>query len=238
MRYFMVFSYDGSKFHGFERQKDVKSVQKTIEDGLSLYLHTKIVIKASGRTDALVHALSQCAHFDYDQKLPHDLKAKLNELFQQEIIIKKIKRVADDFHARFNVVAKTYRYIMNTKPNEETSVYYQNIYYPLDINKMREASKILLGKHDFRNFVSGKRDNYETIIYKITIKKKRNLIIFEFTGAGFYRYMVRHLVGALYDVGRGKVEKETVKKMVDNPDISKNLTVMPANGLYLVNVKY
>lgn len=238
MRYLIYFSYDGSLFHGLERQKDVKSVQKTLEDALSNVLKENIVIKASGRTDALVHALKQSAHFDYKGKLPYNIKNKLNKVLKKEIVIKKIKRKDSHFHARFNVKKKIYRYIINIDYNKKNDHYYFSTKYNLDLKKMKECKKLFLKKHDFHNFVSGDRINYESYIYKIKIKKRNNFIIMEFVGKGFYRYMVRHLAGALFDVGRGKVNIKTIKDMLDYPSIPKQLTVLPAYGLYLVDVKY
>ena len=238
MRYLIYFSYDGSKFHGLERQKSYRSVQGTLEQALSLILKTDIVIKASGRTDAGVHALGQTAHFDYDSKLPPNFKKKLNQELKDDIIIKKICRKDDNFHARFNVKTKTYCYVINLGASRRNDNYYFTTKYKLDLKKMRQAQKLFLKSHDFRNFVSGTRDNYETFITKVKIKKQNNFLIFAFTGTGFYRYMVRHLVGALFDVGRGKVRIDEVKVMLTNPEVPRQLTVMPGQGLYLVKVKY
>lgn len=237
MRYLMSFSYDGSKFHGFQRQNDVVSVQRTLEEALSRLLEEKVVIKGSGRTDAGVHALVQTAHFDTEQKLTKDFKDVLNNELSN-IVIEKIKKVDDDFHARFSVKEKTYRYVINLDRENQDDNYYFTSFVPLDVDKMKRTSKLLVGPHDFHNFVSGNREDYYTEIYKVDIKVDKNHIIFEFTGAGFYRYMIRHLVGALYDVGRGKATVDDVKFMLDFPDVFKQLSVLPAGGLYLVKVKY
>lgn len=238
MRYLITFSYDGSKFHGFQRQKNVKNIQGTLERNLSEILKEEIIIKGSGRTDAKVHALMQTAHFDTSKPIPKDLKKRLNKALNDEIIIQKIKSVKTDFHARFLVKEKTYRYIINFDKKNINDDYYFTSYIFLDKKLMQEASKLFLGTHDFRNFVSGQRDDYVTHIKKIKIKEKNNKMILEFTGVGFYRYMVRHLVGALYDVGRKKISKEVIKEMLYNLENSRQLTVMPAYGLYLVNIKY
>ena len=237
MRYLMVFGYDGSKFNGFQRQKDVKNVQGTIEEALSKILNDKIVIKGSGRTDAGVHAINQCAHFDYSKINTNNLKKQLNNKFNDEIIIKKIKKVNNDFHARFSVKYKEYYYIINQNKNRKDDKYYYTTYKDLNINKMKEASKLFLGSHDFENFVSGERDDYETFINKINITEKNDFLIFKFRGVGFYRYMVRHLVGALYDVGRGKLNIDELQQQIDKKVI-KESSVLPAFGLYLVKIKY
>ena len=197
-----------------------------------------IFIKASGRTDAGVHALKQSAHFDYEFKLPKNFKNRLNQELKGDIVIKKVWKKDPNFHARFNVKTKTYCYVINLDTTRRNDNYYFTTNYKLNLKKMRQAQKLFLKSHDFRNFVSGTRDNYETFITKVKIKKQNNFLKFEFTGTGFYRYMVRRLVGALFDVGRGKVSIDEVKTMLTNPDIPRQLTVMPASGLYLVKVKY
>ena len=103
---------------------------------------------------------------------------------------------------------------------------------------MKRAMKLFVGTHDFRNFVSGPRLDYTTTIYKTKIKRKGDIVLFEFVGIGFYRYMVRHLVGAVIDVGRGKAKVSDVERMIENPLVEKNLSVVSAEGLYLVEVKY
>ena len=223
MRYFIEFSYDGTKFHGFQRQKDVKNVQSLLENNLSLYFSKNILIKGSGRTDAGVHALGQCAHFDYEDIITkRDIK-NINTLLNNDIKIKKCHLVADSFHARYSVKNKTYYYQIKRK---------------LNYNKMKDVSKLFIGTHDFRNFVSGYRDDYISTIYSISFKKRKDLIKITFVGKGFYRYMVRHLVGALVDVGKDKISKDVIREMLEKTDEFKSLSVAPADGLYLKKINY
>ena len=113
MRYLIKFSYDGTKFHGFQRQNDVKNVQGTLERVLSDVIDNEIVIKGSGRTDAGVHANTQCAHFDTDKKITKEDISIINRLLNDEIVIKKWQIVKDDFHARHDVKWKKYVYKVN-----------------------------------------------------------------------------------------------------------------------------
>ena len=237
MRYLITFGYDGSNFNGFQRQKDVKNVQSTIEKELSKILNSPITIKGSGRTDAGVHAINQCAHFDYYKLNCHKLKKELNKSFNKEIIVKKIKPVSSDFHARFSVKNKEYYYIINRNRNKKNDKYFYTTYKDLNINKMKEAAKLFIGCHDFQNFVSGKRDDYTTYIKSIKIVEKKDLIIMKFKGVGFYRYMVRHLAGSIYDDGRGKLQLNELQKLIDKK-IVKESSVLPAYGLYLVKIWY
>lgn len=239
MRYLISFSYDGTLFHGFQRQKNVKNVQGLLEQTLSNYFGQDILIKGSGRTDAGVHASCQCAHFDTSNNVTWKDISHINKLLNGEIVINKLKLVDNNFHARHDVKKKTYVYKINVgKYKSNYEGYYYQIKYDLDIKKMREASKVFVGVHDYRNFVSGYRDDYESVIYKIKINKIGNILILKFVGAGFYRYMVRHLVGALVDVGKGKTDVSTIAMMIDNEEFTKKLSVVPACGLYLTDIKY
>ena len=239
MKYKLVFSYDGTRFHGFQRQKNVKNVQTTIESVLSFILKEQIVIKGSGRTDAGVHALSQCAHFETSKKISFGFKKKLNDYFEDEIVIKKITKVNDKFHARFSVKEKVYCYKINLGDyKKELEGYCLQLHCKLDLEKMKEAKEVFLGYHDYKNFVSGLREDYHSYIKSIRFKKKKDILIIYFKGIGFYRYMVRNLVGALIDVGKRKVTVEEIKFMLDNPDIKRQLSTANSCGLYLVKVNY
>ena len=239
MRYLIKFNYDGTKFHGFQRQNDVKNVQGTLEHVLSDVLESDIVIKGAGRTDAGVHAITQCAHFDVDRKIKKEDINIINRLLNGEIKIKKWQVVNSNFHARHDVKRKKYVYKLNIGEfDKDKEGYYYQIKYKIDFSLMKRVMKLYVGTHDFRNFVSGPRIDYTTTIYKTRIKRNGNIILFEFVGVGFYRYMVRHLVGAILDVGRGKAKVVDVERMLENPLIIKSLSVVPADGLYLVDIKY
>ena len=239
MRYLIKFSYDGTKFHGFQRQNDVKNVQGTLERVLSDVFESDIVIKGSGRTDAGVHADSQCAHFDINKKITKEDINIINRILNDEIVIKAYKLVRNDFHARHDVRKKKYVYKLNIGEFDKNKEgYYYQKKLKLDFSLMKRAIKLFVGIHDFRNFVSGPRIDYTTTIYKTKIKRKGDIVLFEFVGIGFYRYMVRHLVGSIIDVGRGKAKVSDVERMLENPLVEKNLSVVPAEGLYLVDIKY
>ena len=239
MRYLIKFSYDGTKFHGFQRQNDVKNVQGTLEKVLSDVFESDIVIKGSGRTDAGVHAEAQCAHFDVDKKITKEDINIINRILNEDIVIKNYKLVKNDFHARHDVKYKKYVYKLNIGDFDKLKEgYYYQRKFKLDFSLMKRAMKLFVGTHDFRNFVSGPRIDYTTTIYKAKLKKKGSIVLFEFVGVGFYRYMVRHLVGAILDVGRGKAKVADVERMIDNQKKKKSLSVVPADGLYLVDVKY
>ena len=235
MKVMMVISYDGSKFYGFQRQNDVRNVQGYLERYLSHFLEEDIVVKGAGRTDRGVHAYNQVVHFETNNSIK-GLKKRLNHLLK-DCHIKKIKIVDDNFHARFSVLKKIYLYKIDLSGKKDSN-YYLNYPKKLDIKKMKEASIYLIGTHNYKNFVAGKRDNYNSTVEKIKIFKFNNVLYLRFVGVGFYRYMVRNLVGALLMVGAGKIKESTIKDMIDNPDKEKRLTTVSPNGLYLVDINY
>lgn len=235
MRYMVVFKYDGSKFYGFQRQKDVRNVQGYLEKELSNVLNEDIVIKGAGRTDRGVHAKYQVAHFDTDKSIVGLKKILNKKLVDMKVL--KVKKVNDSFHARHSVKNKTYIYKLDLSGKKDTN-YYGYTYSKLDIKKMKYLSKIFLGTHDFKNFVSGERIDYNGTILDIKIWKFNNVVYFKFKGIGFYRYMVRNLVGALIEVGKNKISKEDLEKMLYNSNIDKRLPTSSPNGLYLYKINY
>ena len=239
MRYLIKFSYDGTKFHGFQRQKNNKNVQGTLEKVLSEYFKCYIVIKGAGRTDAGVHAYGQCAHFDVDKIVTKNDIDKINDILSNEINIISFKKVKDVFHARYSVKYKKYIYMVNCGHFDKNKIgYYYQIKYKLDLIAMKKAAKLFVGTHDFHNFVSGERLDYTTTIFNVKVKKRNNIFIIEFKGIAFYRYMVRHLVGALLDVGMGKVNIFDLKDALENPQKKVAFSVALPNGLYLKQVEY
>lgn len=235
MKYLLKFSYDGSKFHGFQRQNNAKNVQSEIEKVLEDIFKEKILLKGAGRTDAKVHAINQYAHFESEKKVK-DLKYQMNENLEF-IKIKKISKVNQNFHARYSVKEKTYIYKLSTNKDDNNG-YYGYYYGNLDFNKMKEASHLFLGTHNFKNFVAGTRGNYEGTVFSVKLYKINKRIYFVFKGHGFYRYMIRNLVGALIEVGKGKAKYCDIKNMLENYEEEKVLMTAKAEGLYLKNIKY
>ena len=240
MRYLISISYDGSKFNGFQRLKENNSVQALIEKALTKINKSKVEIKGAGITDRGVHASDQKAHFDLDVNItPEGLKKAINSLVKPYVYINDCVQVNDDFHARFLVKEKKYVYKINL--GEYNPLFVDYVYQPkedLDIEAIKQASREFIGIHNFKNFVSGERDNYEAIIYDIKFKKTKNILEIEFTGKSFYRYMVRNLVGALIEVGKHKIDSEYIKKMLKKYNEKQVLPTSPACGLYLISVKY
>lgn len=239
MSYLIKIAYDGSKFFGFQRLNDEVTVQKTLEEALTKINKQTVVIKGAGRTDRGVHANCQCASFSLDVNIDCDgLQKALNSLVEPYIYIKEVIEVSDDFHARFDVVKKRYVYKINL--GEYNPIIQDYVYqspYELDLDMMRSVANLYLGAHDFRNFVSGERDNYDCIIYDIDFDIKNDILSITFEGKSFYRYMVRNLVGAMIEVARGKISIDYVREMLESKEEKTTFTA-PANGLYLDFIEY
>ncbi len=240
MRYLIKFQYDGSKFYGFQRQKERLSVQSVIEEALTILAKEPITIKGAGRTDIGVHALGQCAHFDLQLSIPPErLLRALNRIVAPYIYVLECKIVGNDFHARHSAVGKKYVYKIWTGAYSSLLYDYYLMYdKPLNLKKLKECANVFIGKHDFHNFVSGERKNYNNEIFDICFKSEDNYLEIHFYGKGFYRYMVRNLVGAMLDYNENKCEIHDIMKMVMDPDFHKTLRCAKANGLYLEEVLY
>ena len=238
MRVKIVFSYDGSKFNGLERQKSGRTIQKEIENALKTIYKEDIFIKAAGRTDAGVHANGQTAHFEAPC-IMKNLKSNLNNLLLPDIFIIDLKKANDNFHARHDAKKKEYIYKINLGPFKSClNDYMLQPRYKIDIQNMKEASKVFIGTHDFHNFVSGERNSYVTTIESIKFRKVFDTLEIHFIGVAFYRYMVRNMVGALLEVGKCTVFPDTLKEMLEFPNTKKTLPTAPSVGLYLNKVWY
>lgn len=214
MRYLMTFSYDGTNFSGYQKQPRERTIQSELEKALKeVNGNKKVEISASGRTDAKVHALNQKTHFDLDKEIEETKLAKaLNSLLPDDIYIKKIDKVSDNFHARFSAVGKEYIYVINMgeyNPLERNYVYQYN--KKLDVSEIARAMKYLEGTHNFKSFTKTdeEKDDYVRTLSQTNLirdTKDVNKITLVFVGTGFLRYMVRNIVGTLIEIGQGKMK--------------------------------
>ncbi len=240
MRYLAKISYDGSHFNGFERLKDNTGIQNEIERVLSIINKKEIKISGAGRTDKKVHATSQYFHFDMDINISIDkLIYTFNNLISPYIKLLELKEVDNNFHARYSVKEKEYTYkiyLDNKEPLKED--YYNIIGYKLDINKMIKASNLFIGTHNFKNFTAGSRSNYENTILDIKVIEEGKYLTFIFKGYGFYRYMVRMIMGSIIEVGKGNRTLEDIKIALEDYNNKHEFPVAKPNGLYLTNIIY
>ena len=246
MRYFMTFSYDGSDFKGYQKQPRSRTVQGELEKVLSKINGEKAVsVCASGRTDAGVHAMNQKAHFDMDSKVNCDkLMNSINSLLPEDIYVKNVEEVSDNFHARFNAIGKEYIYQINMgdyNPLERKYVYQHN--KKLDVVEMQRAMKYLEGTHSFKAFTKAdeEREDYVRTLSQTNVirdLKDVNKITLVFIGNGFMRYMVRNMVGTLIEIGEGKRRSEEIIDILASEDRTRAGKTANAEGLFLRNVFY
>jgi tRNA pseudouridine38-40 synthase len=244
MRYLITVSYDGTNYKGYQTQPGLLTIQEQIENALTKINNgKKTSFTSSGRTDRGVHAKMQCGHADIDVNITeYKLKRAMNSNLPDDIHVIKTEKVNSDFHARYNVIEKTYEYYINIgeyNPIERNYVFQYN--YPLNVEKMQEAIKYLIGEHDFRSFVTENREKENCIrtISTATVEKtNQDIIKFTFTGNGFLRYQIRNMVGILIRIGEEKESPEFVKIFLERKDRSKGGKTAPAEGLYLTNIKY
>lgn len=243
MRFLINFSYDGTDFVGFQRQPNKRTIQGELEQALTkINNNKKTTITATGRTDKKVHALTQYAHTDIDVSITENkLRRAMNTFLPEDIHVISTRIVDKEFNARYMVKEKTYKYLINLgeyNPIERNYVYQYN--HSLDIDKIKECVKVFLGEHDFRAFVTENKEKLNCVrtISNITISLKDEILEIKFTGNGFLKYQVRNMVGILIRAGENKITKEEITKILESKDRSKSGKTAPAEGLYLVDIKY
>lgn len=242
-RYLLKLSFDGTDYHGWQVQPNGITVQEQIQLSMTkLYGYAPDVTGCS-RTDSGVHALSFYCHFDLRDNIEVSGIVKgLNSVLPDDIRALECKIVNDDFHCRYNATAKTYVYRIyrDSIDNPFISRYSYKYSGSLDIGKINNFCKSLIGEHDFSGFSSANRSVNNTIrtIYNCHIKEKGNILEFEITGNGFLYNMVRIIVGTAIDVGRGRLEENVAFAVFDTKDRSLGGATAPAKGLFLKDVIY
>lgn len=240
----LIIEYDGSSYHGWQRQKNRKTIQGEIEKAIMTITGKKIALTGSGRTDAGVHAFGQVANFYCDTEIsPEVFQRGLNSLMPKDIIIKECNTVNEKFHARYDAKAKTYQYrILNrTTPAAICRQYAWFIKKKLDLDAMQSAILHIIGTNDFKAFEgagSPRSSTKRRVINTGLQQKEKEYLIFEIEADGFLRFMVRNIVGTLLDVGLCKITPDDFKKILLSKDRNLAGATAPPHGLFLMNVKY
>ena len=237
-------SYDGTGFSGYQVQPGKRTVQGELEKALEkMNKGTSIRVSASGRTDAGVHARGQVIHFDTTLEIePARWHTALNSLLPVDIAVLSVDIAKPDFHARFDAVGKEYRYFL--LPSKHRDPFKRNyayqFQYELNFDAMREASKQLLGTHDFTSFCSAKTEVEDRVrtLKEIDFYEDNGLLVFRFVGDGFLYNMVRILVGTLLEVGTGRRGADTMHHLLAEQDRTLAGKTAPGHGLYLWKVYY
>lgn len=242
-RYFIRLSYKGTNYHGWQIQPNAITVQEELNKALSTVLNQEINVVGCGRTDTGVHASDFIAHFNVNESTQIDcdkLAFKLNRFLPHDIAIKEVFRVGDEAHARFDAIARTYHYKITKNKNPFRNDSHWNMQYKLDVSKMNEAAKILFDFIDFTSFsklhTDVKTNNCK--IYKAEWTETNEEMVFTVKADRFLRNMVRAIVGTLVEVGRGKMDSNGFRQVIESKNRSNAGSSVPGHGLFLAEIEY
>lgn len=235
--------YDGNGYHGWQIQKELVSIQETLEQALGVVANHSVSTTCAGRTDAGVHATAQVVHFDtHVTRSEHAWKAGANSNLPEDIRVVWAKEVRADFHARFSAKARRYRYVLYNQ-DVRPGILRNAVgwwYRELDVEKMQEGANFLLGQHDFSSFRGGgcqSRSPWREI-FQLEVRRVRHMVIIEVLGNAFLLHMVRNIAGVLIAIGSGDEPPIWAEQVLMARDRKQGgVTISPA-GLYLVDVEY
>ncbi len=242
-RYFIFISYKGTCYHGWQVQPNSVTVQKIMDDALSLILGEKIATTGAGRTDTGVHAHIFCAHFDSvspDLNENKNFIFRLNRYLPEDISVTGIRKVMADANARYSAISRTYKYYITRSkdPFRDDSSWLINGY--IDIESMNTSCLSLLKHNDFTSFARLHSDVKTNIctIYQAGWKEDGNMLVLTIKANRFLRNMVRAIIGTMVEVGKGKLSPEDFDKIIMAKDRSRAGKSAPAKGLFLTGIDY
>lgn len=239
----LTIEYDGTRYCGWQTQPRQTSIQSVLEAAIKTIVKEPVKLTAAGRTDAGVHALGQVANFKTNCAIPiPNLIPALNSILPPDIAVKQATAVSSSFHARRDAKYRTYQYrIYNHKiPNVFQHNYTYFYPFTLNLTRMRTAAKQFIGIHDFSAFNASPKLVEHSVreIYKLHLRREKELVIITIQANAFVHNMVRIIVGTLLDVGRGKIEPNKVNRIILNKQRKYAGMTVPPHGLFLVEVKY
>lgn len=249
MNFKLTIQYDGTDFHGWQMQGELRTVQGELTRALSRIDGRDVVVHGSGRTDAGVHAEGQVAHVHLEKQItPEKLRAAINGNTDKDVRVIEAAVVDDEFHARYSALEKTYVYRVGNGPviSPFWLRYAHHEARTLDLQRMQHSANLFLGEHDWSAFSSAQSDSEtkrrtitQVAVSERTDERARARIIeIRVSAAGFLRYMVRSIAGTILAVGRGELDDELVTKAIDGGDRSIVGATAPACGLTLLSVRY
>jgi tRNA pseudouridine38-40 synthase len=240
----LVVEYDGSELHGWQRQTGVPTVQQHLEEALAKLLQHETPVAGASRTDAGVHARGQVASFRTEKPIPlHGIRRGLNSLLPESISIRDAAEVPEDFHPRFSATGKHYRYTILARPDRSPRWRRRAWHHsePLNLHAMHDASRALLGEHDFAAFRAAGCTARTTMrrVDSITFTRLHpDLLEVDIRGNAFLRMMVRIVVGTLTEVGTGRRPASQVAEILASKDRTQAGKTAPPHGLELICVHY
>ncbi len=242
----ITLAYDGTRYHGWQKQPGLATIQGILEETVSAIEGAPVSVLASGRTDAGVHALAQVAAFSLSNPIPAaNLRKALNRLLPPDIRVLEVAPVEPDFHPRFHALAKTYEYRIfrgEICPPFER-LYVHHYPYPLNVERMIAAAPLFEGEHDFSAFAaSDERDllggSKVRTVFSSTLRLEGDRLYYRVRGNGFLKHMVRNLAGVLIECGKGNLDEEDLRRLLDPAGGRRAGPTLPARGLFLVSVEY
>lgn len=239
----LTVAYDGTNYCGWQVQPNGITIEEMLNRHLTELLKEPVKVIGASRTDAGVHAMGNVAVFDTNARMPAEkISYALNTRLPEDIRIQESCEVAQDFHPRFCRTVKTYEYcILNRRfPDPVKRLYSLFYYYPLDVEKMRQAASYLVGEHDFKSLCTHKDEVENTVrtIYSVDIRKEEDMICIRICGNGFLYNMVRIIVGTLLRVGSGYYEADYMKTLLETKDRQAAGETAPPHGLTLLKIEY
>jgi tRNA pseudouridine38-40 synthase len=239
----LTVAYEGTEFHGFQKQPGLRTVQGELEQAIRKLTGEEVQITGSGRTDAGVHAWGQIVNFHTTSRIPTEKWAiAMNVNLPSDVVVRMAEEASGAFHARFDAVGKVYRYQIDRGeyPDVFARRFAWHVPYKLSVKDMREAAKCLIGEHDFTSFCNAATplEDKVRILQKIDLEEQGHLLTLTVQGSGFLWNMVRIISGTLVDVGRGRISSGQVSEILQAKDRTKAGVTAPAHGLTLFEVLY
>jgi tRNA pseudouridine38-40 synthase len=242
VRYFILLKYNGQLYHGWQIQPNAPSVQETLNRALGLILRKPIETTGCGRTDTGVHARKFFAHFDVEEPINdcNYVLQRLDAMRLPGILCEAIYEVHSDLHARFSATSRSYEYHIMRKRDPFLEGYAHHVFGPINLDKMNEVAKQLLGRHDFAAF---SKSNTQVLTNMCTVTEAiwmdyGNTAVFHISADRFLRNMVRAIVGTLLDIGQGKLHAKEIDQIMQSKRRSEAGISVPAHGLYLTQIEY
>lgn len=243
MRIALGIEYDGTSYNGWQRQQNGIGVQQRVEEALALVADEPIEVHCAGRTDTGVHASAQVVHFDTDaERSDRGWLLGANTNLPPDISVGWVRRVSDEFHARFSATARSYRYrILNRL---QRSALHRHrawwVHQPLDDRRMHRAAQLLVGEHDFSAFrAAGCQARSATReVMRVRIARTNDWVTLDITANAFLMHMVRNIAGTLAAIGQGEQDARWLESVLDGGDRTVGGMTAPAHGLTLVGVEY
>lgn len=242
MRFKLTIEYAGTRYSGWQIQKNAKTVQGEIERATATATGERdIELYGSGRTDAGVHALAQVAHLDVHTTLPPEtLRRRINDELPADINILLVEKVRHKFHARHDAVGRTYLYQVSRRRTAFAKPYVWWVKEDLDLARMQDAAKRFVGFHDFKSFSDAdpREGSTEVMLDALEIREDGDLIVFRVDGSHFIWKLVRRLVGVIVEVGRGGLTPDEAAGLLSSDSGVPARLTAPASGLFLASVRY